>query len=130
MEIGIRGNGKYELEIFGRTFVVTRTQLDELHELIESVNRVESAERDYIIDKTKFRAMDNWERKGNIMNKFSQLLDSVCKAKTETERRVSIVDLEIYLEYSHKVNPSGKIQIESADDIKRRIDHRVGEWSL
>lgn len=126
MEIGIRGNGKYELEIFGRTFVVTRTQLDELHELIESVNRVESAERDYIIDKLN---SERWIT-GNIMNKFSQLLDSVCKAKTETERRVSIVDLEIYLEYSHKVNPSGKIQIESADDIKRRIDHRIGEWSL
>lgn len=46
MQIEIRGSGKYELELFGRAYVITRAQLDELHELIESVNVVEHQARE------------------------------------------------------------------------------------
>jgi hypothetical protein len=46
MEIEIRDNGKYELTFFGRVYVLTREQLDELHDLIETVNKVEHDERE------------------------------------------------------------------------------------
>ena len=51
MEIGIREDGKYELEIFERINVITHEQLDELHELIESVNAVEHRNREAQITK-------------------------------------------------------------------------------
>lgn len=51
MEIEMRDNGTYELKFFGRAYVMTREQLDELHELIESVNRIEHAERERVLTK-------------------------------------------------------------------------------